>query len=117
MPDKIVFGQAASLSGEWGEVTRLTSDPIYKMWIEEVNDEGGLYIEKYDKKIPIELLQYDEGDVEKMKDLIEKLILEDKVDFLLPPTGTTFLHEAALITNKYGYILMGGVASQKVLVT
>lgn len=73
------------------------------MWIEEVNDDGGLYIKKYDKKIPIELIQYDhESDVEVMKKKLEKLILEDKVDFLLPPFSTAFLHEAAIIANRYG---------------
>jgi branched-chain amino acid transport system substrate-binding protein len=108
-PDKIVFGQAVSLSGFWADTNRLTTDPVYKMWIEDVNKDGGLYIEKYDKKIPIELLQYDdESDVENMKKRLEKLILEDKVDFLFPPISTAFLHEAAILANKYGYILMGG---------
>jgi len=108
-PDKIVFGQAISLSGPLAESVRVTTDPIYKMWIEEVNDDGGLYIGTYDKKIPIELKQYDDkSNIETMKKNLEQLILEDKVDFLFPPFGTEFLHEAALISNKYKYILMGG---------
>ena len=108
-PEKIVFGQVTSITGSLAETSRLTTDPIYKMWIEEVNDAGGLYIKKYDRKIPVELVQYDdESDVEKMKTYLEKLILEDRVDFLLPPCGTAMLHEAAIIANKYGYILMGG---------
>ncbi len=108
-PDKIVFGQAVSLTGEWSEVYRLTTYPIYQMWIEEMNEAGGIYIEKYGKRLPVELIQYDdEGNVEKMKTLLEKLILEDRVDFLLPPVGTTFLYEAAPLANKYGYVLMGG---------
>jgi branched-chain amino acid transport system substrate-binding protein len=108
-PDKIVFGQAVSLSGARADLNMMTTEPIYQMWIDEINDDGGLYIEKYDKKIPVELMQYDdESDIEKMKSQLTRLILEDKVDFLFPPTGTEFLHEAAIIANKYGYILMGG---------
>ena len=48
----------------------------------------------------MELNQYDdESDVTKMKSQLERLILEDKVDFLLPPVGTTFLLEAAPIAG------------------
>ena len=95
-PDKIIFGQACSLTGDWAIVTELTTQPIYTMWIEEINAKGGLYIEKYDKRIPVELIQYDDkSDEKRLKSLLEKLMLEDKVDFLLPPTGTTFLYEAA----------------------
>jgi branched-chain amino acid transport system substrate-binding protein len=43
-----------------------------------------------------------------MTNLLEKLILEDKVDFILPPWGTAWLFAAAPIANKYGYILIGG---------
>jgi hypothetical protein len=37
--------------------------------------------------------------------LMEKLIIEDKVDFLFPPCGTSFLFAAAPVANKHGYIL------------
>jgi len=43
-----------------------------------------------------------------MTNLLEKLILEDKVDFVFPPWGTAWLFAAAPIANKYGYILIGG---------
>lgn len=39
--------------------------------------------------------------------MIEKLIMEDKVDLLFPPAGTAFLFAAAPVANKHGYILMG----------
>jgi branched-chain amino acid transport system substrate-binding protein len=43
-----------------------------------------------------------------MTNLIEKMIIEDKVDFILPPWGTAWLFAAAPIANKYEYILIGG---------
>ena len=108
-PDKIVIGQAISLSGRHAEGVELTTGPIYDMWVEELNEKGGLFISEYDKRIPVEYIKRDdksESDV--LKKQLEKLMLEDKVDFLLPPWGTQFLHEAAPLANKYGYILMGG---------
>ncbi len=78
------------------------------MWKDEVNAQGGIYIEEYGKKLPVEYIIYDDTtDTGTMVRLIEKLILEDKVDFLFPPVGTAFLFAAAPLANKYGYILMG----------
>jgi branched-chain amino acid transport system substrate-binding protein len=108
-PKKIVFGQSIGLTGGNETVNKMTILPIYEMWIEQVNAKGGLYISKYDKKIPIELLQYDnETDEAKLESQLKKLILEDRVHFLLPPGGTEFLFTAAPIANKYSYILVGG---------
>nr|NIN01852.1 hypothetical protein [candidate division Zixibacteria bacterium] len=41
-----------------------------------------------------------------MARLTEKLILEDKVDFLWPACGTAFIFAQAPIANKYGYVLL-----------
>ena len=51
-----------------------------------------------------------------MTRLTEKLILEDKVDFLWPASGTAFLFAQAPIANKYDYVLItaeGGATSLK----
>jgi branched-chain amino acid transport system substrate-binding protein len=79
------------------------------MWIEEVNEKGGIYVEEYDKQLPIAepIIYDDESDLDTMVGLVEKLIVEDKVDFVLPPAGTAFLFAAAPIFNKHGYILLG----------
>ena len=107
--DKIVFGQAISLSGPLAGGVAISGGKVYELWIEEVNKAGGIYVEEYGKKLPVELKRYDDkSDIGTMRNLIEKLILEDKVDFLLPPWGTAWLFAAAPIANKYGYILIGG---------
>ena len=57
----------------------------------------------------MELKRYDDkSDIGTMTNLLEKLILEDKVDFVFPPWGTAWLFAAAPVANKYGYILIGG---------
>jgi branched-chain amino acid transport system substrate-binding protein len=74
-------------------------------------------VEEYGKKLPIELIIYDDtSDVGTMTRLTEKLIVEDKVDFLWPACGTAFIFAQAPIANKYGYVLItaeGGATTVK----
>jgi branched-chain amino acid transport system substrate-binding protein len=107
--DKIVIGQAISLSGPNAGGVAIAGGPIYELWVEEVNKNGGIYVKEYGKKLPVELKRYDDKtDIGTMTNLLEKLILEDKVDFVFPPWATAWLFAAAPIANKYGYILIGG---------
>ena len=107
--DKIRIGQAISLSGPLAGAVAIAGGPIYELWVEEVNKNGGIYVKEYGKKLPVELIRYDDkSDIGTMTNLLEKLILEDKVDFVFPPWGTAWLFAAAPIANKYDYILIGG---------
>jgi branched-chain amino acid transport system substrate-binding protein len=107
--DKIVIGQAISLSGPNAAGVAISGGRIYQLWVEEVNKNGGIYVKEYGKKLPVELKRYDDKtDIGTMTNLLEKLIVEDKVDFVFPPWGTAWLFAAAPIANKYGYILIGG---------
>jgi branched-chain amino acid transport system substrate-binding protein len=106
--DTIRIGQAVSLSGPNAIIHTPGALPPQTLWVEGVNARGGIYVKEYGKKLPIEWIQYDDkSDHGTMVRLIEKLILEDKVDFLLPPCSTSYLFAAAPIANKYGYILIG----------
>jgi branched-chain amino acid transport system substrate-binding protein len=107
--DKIVIGQAIALSGPLAGGVAIAGGRIYVMWVEEVNKNGGIYVKEYGKKLPVELKRYDDkSDIGTMTNLLEKLIVEDKVDFVFPPWGTAWLYAAAQVANKYGYILIGG---------
>jgi len=107
--DKIVFGAVRPLSGPLNFFEQFGMGPVYKLWVDQVNAKGGIYVREYDKQLPIEVLTYDDGsDMGKMTRLLERLILEDKVDFVFPPCSTAFLYAAAPIFNKHGYILFGG---------
>jgi branched-chain amino acid transport system substrate-binding protein len=104
----IRIGMARPESGVYEVFEQTVFGPIYKMWVDEVNANGGLYIKEYDKKMPIEIIRYDDGsDMETMVRLSEKLMTEDKVDFMFPSCSTAFLFAQAEITNKYGYLLFG----------
>jgi branched-chain amino acid transport system substrate-binding protein len=106
--DKIIIGQATSLSGPNAIIHASGGLPPQRLWIEAVNAKGGLYIEEYGKRLPLELLVYDDkSDHATLTRLLDKLMTEDKVDLLLPPCGTSYLFAAAPIADKYNYILLG----------
>ncbi|MCS7281983.1 MAG: amino acid ABC transporter substrate-binding protein [Anaerolineae bacterium] len=115
--DKIVVGMSRPLSGPLAQVHEAAFKPVYETFVKEVNDAGGIYVEEYGKKLPIELIIYDDkSDVGTATRLTEKLILEDKVDFLWPGCGTSYIYAQAPIANKYGYILItaeGGATTLK----
>jgi branched-chain amino acid transport system substrate-binding protein len=110
---KIVIGMPSEITGPLAQIRASAFDPIWKLWVKEVNDAGGLNVGG--KKLPIEMLIYDDkSDVSTAAQLMEKLIVQDKVDFVFPPGGTSMIFAAAPIANKYGYILstMEGGATQ-----
>ncbi len=107
--DKIRIGWVTSLSGPYASGVPVTYGMVYDLWLEEVNAKGGIMVKQFGKRLPIEFVKYDDkSDVGAMTKLVEKVILEDKVDLILPPYGTAMLYASAPIANKYKYILLGG---------
>jgi len=114
--DKILIGTAISLSGPYAPGAGMTQIPNYKMWVEEVNAKGGIYVKEYGKRLPVELIIYDDkSDIGTAVKLVEKLILVDKVDLLLPPWGTAMHFAIGPVANKYGYPLIGPTISSEKL--
>jgi len=117
MKDKIVCGMSRPISGPLAIIGDSAFAPIYNTWVPMVNDAGGVYVEEYGKSLPIELKIYDDkSDVGTMTRLTEKLILEDKVDFLWPACGSAFVFAQGPLANKYEYVLVtaeGGATTIK----
>jgi branched-chain amino acid transport system substrate-binding protein len=106
--DKIVIGGVRSQTGVFAVFDETAFGPIYRLWEKSVNAEGGIYVEEYGKKLPVEIKIYDDAsDLGTMTRYYEKLILEDKVDFLIPPVSTAFLNAMAPIADRYGYNVIG----------
>jgi branched-chain amino acid transport system substrate-binding protein len=104
--DKIVIGAARPISGPLNSIGDYAFGPIMQMWADDVNAKGG--IDVAGKKLPVELKIYDDtSDLGTSTRLIEKLILDDKVDFLFPNCSTAFLYASAPLANKYGYVYLG----------
>jgi branched-chain amino acid transport system substrate-binding protein len=108
---------ARSLSGPLTAIEVSGFGPVYKAWVAEVNADGGIYVDKYGKKLPVELKIYDDkSDVGTAVRLTEKLILEDKVDFVWSSNSTAMLFAQAPICNKYNYLYLtfeGGATTMK----
>ena len=111
-PDKILFGNPIALSGPFSMGAEMSQTRAYDMWVEDVNAKGGIYVKEYGKKIPVEIIRYDDkSDVGTAVKLTEKLILDDKVHFILPPWGTVMHFAIAPVVNKYKYPTVGITAS------
>jgi branched-chain amino acid transport system substrate-binding protein len=105
--DKIVIGMSRPLTGSLVAIGDSAFGPLSKAFVAEVNAGGGIEVAEYGKKLPLETIIYDDtSDVGTMTRLTEKLILEDKVDFLWPACGTSFIYAQAPIANKYNYLLV-----------
>jgi len=99
---KIRIGYALSLSGINAQGAATTTLPGYQLWVKDVNDAGGINVGG--KKMMVEVVAYDDtSDAQTMLRLEEKLMSQDKVDFVLPPWSTGFNLAAAPIFAKYGY--------------
>jgi branched-chain amino acid transport system substrate-binding protein len=81
----IKIGISISLSGRYSIQGKESFEGLC-LWIKDVNGSGGIFVEDYNEKIPLELLYYDDESSEsKCKKNVEKLILNDKVDLLIGP--------------------------------
>lgn len=88
-PKSIRIGWAIAKTGINAGGTTVTTAPNYKLWVKEINDAGGLMLSAYGKRIPIEVVEYDDrSSTEEAVRATERLITQDKVDLLLPPWGT-----------------------------
>src|SRR5690554_2785246 len=60
VPDKIRFGYAITMSGPLGPGAQSTTISQYKLWQKHMNDAGGIELKKFGKKVPVELIEYDD---------------------------------------------------------
>jgi branched-chain amino acid transport system substrate-binding protein len=105
----IVFGGARPLTGPLQIFEQTSFGPCYKLWVNDVNAAGGIYVKAYGRKLPITLKIYDDtSDLGTSTQLLEKAILQDKVDFLIPNCSTAFLYASAPIANKYQKVYVTG---------
>jgi len=80
--------------------------PVYRMWVEEINAAGGIYVAEYERQLPIEIIRFDdESNLDNMLRNTERLILEEQVDFIFPACSTGHIFAQAQLTNDYGYLL------------
>ena len=103
-PDKLRFGYAITMSGPLGPGADSTTISAYKLWQKTVNDAGGITLKKFSKKVPVDLIAYDDqGKPDELLKLTERLIQQDNVDMVLSPYASHMNLASAPIINKYEY--------------
>jgi branched-chain amino acid transport system substrate-binding protein len=103
-PDKLRFGYAITQSGPLGPGADSTTISAYKLWQKTVNDAGGIRLSKFNKRVPVEYVSYDDqGRPDELIKLTERLIQQDRVDMVLSPYASHMNLASAPIVNRYEY--------------
>lgn len=81
----VKIGISISLTGRYSIQGKESFEGL-RLWIKNVNGSGGIFVGDYNKKVPLELVYYDdESSEDKCKKNVERLILNDRVDLLIGP--------------------------------
>jgi branched-chain amino acid transport system substrate-binding protein len=84
----------------------------YDMWLKRINAAGGISVGG--KKMPVQIIQYDyQTNEQRVQQLAEKLITDDKVDFLLAPFGSGHTKVVAGVAERYGVPVLATSASSE----
>ena len=87
-PAEIKIGTLYASSGRFASI----SMPVFtglKIWADQKNAEGGVYVKAFDKKIPVKLVAYDDqSNTATASTLYNQLITQDKVDLLVADSGS-----------------------------
>jgi branched-chain amino acid transport system substrate-binding protein len=110
-PASIRIGYAISLSGPNATGARLTLLLNYRLWVQELNAAGGIMLKDFGKKVPIEVIEYDDhSNADDAVAAVEHLITDDKADFILPPWGTGLNLAVGPVFNSAGYPQLAATA-------
>ncbi|MCA9951178.1 MAG: amino acid ABC transporter substrate-binding protein [Anaerolineales bacterium] len=103
----IVLGAAVSETGNYAREGKDTRQG-YNTWLDWVNNEyGGIKVG--DERYNVEIVYYDdEGDPDTAANLVERLITEDEVNYLLGPYSSGLTMSTSAIAEKYGTIMVEG---------
>jgi branched-chain amino acid transport system substrate-binding protein len=117
-PKSIKIGYGISLTGPYAPGAGATTLGNYQLWVKDVNAKGGIYLSKYKKRVPVEVKVYDnKSSLEEAVRNTERLMLSDKVDFVLAPWGTATHLAVAPLYERHGYPLLAYTsATDKALV-
>src|SRR5580704_3857944 len=82
----------------------------YDLWVEAVNQAGGVKVGE--RKLPLQIVYYDyESNTPRAVQLAEKLVTDDKVDFMFAPFGSGATKAASSVAERYGMPMMAATAS------
>ncbi len=99
--ETIIVGFPASLTGRYELLGKQGLDGL-QIWAETVNKTGGIFVKDLNRKLPVKIVYYDDrSDKDTAVRLTEKLIVEDKADFIFPPYSSGLTFATSPISEKY----------------
>jgi branched-chain amino acid transport system substrate-binding protein len=105
-PAEIKLGTLYASSGRYASISIPVHDGL-KLWIDQKNAEGGVYIKPFDKKITIKLVAYDDqSSTATAATLYNQLITQDKVDILVADSGSVLTSVAVPIARDHKMFLI-----------
>jgi hypothetical protein len=108
---EIKIGAPLALTGPLADEAK-KQDVVWKMWLDKVNAAGGNNVGG--TKMKVQLVKYDyQSDGQRAAQLAEKLITDDKVDFLLSPFGSGHTKIIATIAARYETPIVACAASSE----
>lgn len=107
--DVIRLGAAVAMTGSVAKEGQLVKDG-YEFWKNTVNSQGG--IEVAGKKYKVEIVYYDDqSQTQSAAKLVEKLVTQDKVKFILGPMSSGITDATSSIGEKYRVLTIAPVAN------
>jgi len=99
VPADIKIGTLYASSGRYASI----SMPVFsalKLWADQKNADGGVYVKAFDKKLPVKLVAYDDqSNTATASTLYNQLITQDKVDLLVADSGSVLTAPAVAIAR------------------
>lgn len=116
-PEAILIGgtiaQSGPMSAEVGPFKKMMD-----IWADMVNEQGGLLVKAYGKKIPIKFVVYD--DASKQENAVkfyERLVTVDKVHLLIGPYSSPLTFAASTVAEKHGIPMVAAQANSTAIFT
>jgi len=104
-PSEIKIGTLYASSGRFASISMPVHSAL-KLWVEQKNADGGVYMKAFDKKLPIKLVAYDDqSNTATASTLYNQLITQDKVDLLVADSGSVLTAPAVAIARDHKMFL------------
>jgi branched-chain amino acid transport system substrate-binding protein len=105
-PAEIKLGTLYASSGRFASISMPVHDGL-KLWMDQKNADGGVYVKAFDKKIPLKLVAYDDqSSTATAATLYNQLITQDKVDILIADSGSVLTSVAVPIARDHKMLLI-----------
>lgn len=104
-PKRLVIGFTASQTGAQNLPSKKQIEGL-QLWLDDVTKAGGIKLKNGTVLMPEMKFYDDESKTDRVQALYTKLIVEDKVDFLISPYSSGLAKAAAVVTEQNGKVLI-----------